>query len=123
MHAHATYFITIQKHLAPWVGYCCKRKVIKLQGRICCIEFYKILHSELFQSFVLLTQIHLNGAIFPKNIVNPSIINIQLFQAKSVLRLHNIKPHWMFALDNLVYSAVQAAITALKPGEYLLQLY
>lgn len=48
------------------------------------------------------------------------IIDVQLFQAKSVLRLNNIKPHWMFALDNLVHSAVQAAITVLKPGEYLL---
>ncbi|KAL1506471.1 hypothetical protein ABEB36_005833 [Hypothenemus hampei] len=42
---------------------------------------------------------------------------IYLFQESinEILRLHPIKPHWMFALDNLVRSCTQAAITVLSP--------
>lgn len=38
------------------------------------------------------------------------------FQVRRVLRRHHIKPHWMFALDDAVSQAVQAAFTVLVRG-------
>lgn len=37
-------------------------------------------------------------------------------KVKKVLRQQQVKPHWMFALDNLLRQAVHDAITVLMPG-------
>ncbi|CAH2233604.1 jg16192 [Pararge aegeria aegeria] len=54
---------------------------------------------------------------FDTNAINELHSAIYMFQeaVNVVLRMHSIKPHWMFALDNLVRNAVQAAITVLSP--------
>ncbi|XP_040206437.1 mitogen-activated protein kinase kinase kinase 5 [Rana temporaria] len=48
-----------------------------------------------------------------------SQIQVALFgfqdAVNAVLRNHNIKPHWMFALDSIIRKAVQTAITTLVP--------
>lgn len=56
---------------------------------------------------------------FDSTAINHLHLAIYLFQTavNEVLRMHSIKPHWMFALDNLVRNAVQAAITVLSPGK------
>ncbi|XP_063360346.1 mitogen-activated protein kinase kinase kinase 15 [Cydia amplana] len=54
---------------------------------------------------------------FDSNAINELNAATYMFQeaVNGVLRSHSIKPHWMFALDNLVRNAVQAAITVLTP--------
>ncbi|XP_068222744.1 mitogen-activated protein kinase kinase kinase 15 isoform X2 [Palaemon carinicauda] len=51
-------------------------------------------------------------------------INLALYTfqdaVNEVLKSHSIKPHWMFALDNLVRSAVHCAITVLSPEHEIL---
>lgn len=49
--------------------------------------------------------------------INQLHLAIYRFQdpVKEVLKMRHIKPHWMFALDNLVRGAVEAAINILSP--------
>lgn len=60
---------------------------------------------------------------YEETAINQLEFAIYLYQEAviEVLRSHPIKPHWMFALDNLVRASVQAAITVLSPelGENL----
>uniref|UniRef100_A0A671XRT3 mitogen-activated protein kinase kinase kinase n=1 Tax=Sparus aurata TaxID=8175 RepID=A0A671XRT3_SPAAU len=52
--------------------------------------------------------------------VSPNSLQVVLFSfqdaVKKVLRQQQVKPHWMFALDNLLRQAVQDALTVLLPG-------
>ncbi|KRT79544.1 Sterile alpha motif containing protein [Oryctes borbonicus] len=55
--------------------------------------------------------------------LNQLQLAIYLFQesVNEVLRLHPIKPHWMFALDNLVRQCAEAALSVIAPdlGDHL----
>ncbi|KAF5298256.1 hypothetical protein FQR65_LT09767 [Abscondita terminalis] len=80
--------------------------------------------TEQSVSVVETTVRHLKEELdFDATAINQLQFAIYLYQesVNEVLRRHPIKPHWMFALDNLVRAGVQAAITVLSPelGENL----
>ena len=55
-------------------------------------------------------------------ILHCCLICLVLSQVSEVLKRHNIKPHWMFAFDDLVRSAVHAAMNILQPGETFIHI-
>uniref|UniRef100_A0A3Q2Q326 Mitogen-activated protein kinase kinase kinase 6 n=1 Tax=Fundulus heteroclitus TaxID=8078 RepID=A0A3Q2Q326_FUNHE len=54
------------------------------------------------------------AAAIPLNSLQAVLFNFQ-DAVKKVLKQQQVKPHWMFALDNLLRQAVQDAITVLLP--------
>ncbi|XP_036072031.1 mitogen-activated protein kinase kinase kinase 5 isoform X2 [Oryzias melastigma] len=56
----------------------------------------------------------LSSAAIPVNNLQVVLFNFQ-DAVKKVLKQQQVKPHWMFALDNLLRQAVQDAITVLLP--------
>uniref|UniRef100_A0A8C2CS65 mitogen-activated protein kinase kinase kinase n=1 Tax=Cyprinus carpio TaxID=7962 RepID=A0A8C2CS65_CYPCA len=69
-------------------------------------------HMELSSSFDL----RRTTPAFKGNDMAESPPSSSSFLVKKVLRKQQIKPHWMFALDNLLRQSVQEAITVLLPG-------
>uniref|UniRef100_A0A8D8RUT1 mitogen-activated protein kinase kinase kinase n=1 Tax=Cacopsylla melanoneura TaxID=428564 RepID=A0A8D8RUT1_9HEMI len=78
------------------------RDYIADQQKQCIEKVISQLRQELDFDSVAINQIQLAIYLFHE------AVNV-------VLRGHSIKPHWMFALDNLVRNAVQIAITILSP--------
>ncbi|KAG7264579.1 hypothetical protein CRUP_014787, partial [Coryphaenoides rupestris] len=92
---------------------------------------YKVLNEDQDKVISNLLQNHIQRRVMATTISklkldldfdSTSINQIQLvlfgFQdsVNKVLRNHHIKPHWMFAMDNIIRRAVQAAVTILIPG-------
>uniref|UniRef100_A0A674B5W3 mitogen-activated protein kinase kinase kinase n=1 Tax=Salmo trutta TaxID=8032 RepID=A0A674B5W3_SALTR len=92
----------VEKHISELIG--CLRENIRSPDR-----------RHLTNSLVKLRSTLLATAVPLKNL-RAVLFSFQ-DAVKKVLRQQQVKPHWMFALDNLLRQAVQDAITVLLPGK------
>ncbi|KAM6967985.1 mitogen-activated protein kinase kinase kinase 5 [Aplochiton taeniatus] len=88
---------------------------------ICCLrENIRSPDRKLLTSGLMNLRATLMAAAVPLNNLQAVLFSFQ-DAVKKVLKQQQVKPHWMFALDNLLRQAVQDAITVLMP-ELKLQL-
>ncbi|XP_046882489.1 mitogen-activated protein kinase kinase kinase 5 isoform X2 [Hypomesus transpacificus] len=104
----------IQDTLPPTEGACVTvEHICDLIG--CLRENIRSPDRKLLTSSLLKLRASLLAAAVPLNSLQAVLFSFQ-DAVKKVLRHQQVKPHWMFALDNLLRQAVRDAITVLLPA-------
>ncbi|XP_062322451.1 mitogen-activated protein kinase kinase kinase 5 isoform X2 [Osmerus eperlanus] len=104
----------IQDTLPPKEGACVTAEhICDLIG--CLRENIRSPDRKLLTSSLLTLRASLLAAAVPLNSLQAVLFSFQ-DAVKKVLRHQQVKPHWMFALDNLLRQAVRDAITVLLPA-------